>query len=112
MSAIDGYVRSVPAAARGKFKEVLRAVKRAAPGAEAILSYRIPAFRYRKRILVYLGAFEHHIGLFPPPPPPLRKAAARYAGPKGNLRFPLDRAMPLALIARIVKCKVKALNRY
>jgi uncharacterized protein YdhG (YjbR/CyaY superfamily) len=27
--------------------------------------------------------------------------------PKGNLRFPLDEAMPLALIERIVKLRVK-----
>ena len=37
----------------------------------------------------------------------IEKAIARYAGPKGNLQFPLDEPMPLDLIERIVKLRVK-----
>ena len=37
----------------------------------------------------------------------LEKAIARYAGPKGNLQFPLDEPMPYDLIERIVKLRVK-----
>jgi uncharacterized protein YdhG (YjbR/CyaY superfamily) len=37
----------------------------------------------------------------------VEQAVARYAGPKGNLQFPLDEPMPLALIERIVKLRVK-----
>jgi hypothetical protein len=36
----------------------------------------------------------------------LEKAVAPYAGPKGNLQFPLDRRIPYALIARIVKSRM------
>jgi hypothetical protein len=45
--------------------------------------------------------------------PPVRgdarlvKAAARYAGPRGNLKLPCDLPMPYALLARIVKSRVK-----
>ena len=60
-------------------------------------------------ILVYFAAFRKHIGFYPPVKGDdrLLKAVAPYAGPKGNLRFPLDRPMPLALIERIVKLSVK-----
>ena len=37
----------------------------------------------------------------------LEKAVARYAGEKGNLRFPLDEPIPYALIARIVKLRAR-----
>ena len=37
----------------------------------------------------------------------LEKAVARYAGPKGNLQFPLAEPIPYALIKRIVKLRVK-----
>ena len=37
----------------------------------------------------------------------LEKAIARYAGPKGNLQFPLDEPIPYDLIERIVKLRVK-----
>jgi uncharacterized protein YdhG (YjbR/CyaY superfamily) len=34
------------------------------------------------------------------------QAVSRYAGPKGNLQFPLEQPMPYDLIARIVKHRV------
>jgi uncharacterized protein YdhG (YjbR/CyaY superfamily) len=34
-------------------------------------------------------------------------AVARYAGEKGNLRFPLDQPIPYGLIERIVRLRVK-----
>jgi uncharacterized protein YdhG (YjbR/CyaY superfamily) len=37
----------------------------------------------------------------------LEKAVARFAGPKGNLRFPFDQPLPLSLIARIVRHNAK-----
>jgi uncharacterized protein YdhG (YjbR/CyaY superfamily) len=35
------------------------------------------------------------------------RAVKRYAGPKGNLRFPLDEPIPYDLIRRIVKVRRK-----
>ncbi|HEV8269572.1 MAG TPA: DUF1801 domain-containing protein, partial [Thermoanaerobaculia bacterium] len=82
--------------------------RRAAPEAEEIISYRMPALGL-KGIVVYYAAFKNHIGLFPPVSGDVRieKAIARYAGEKGNLRFPLDEPIPYDLIERIVKLRVK-----
>ena len=68
----------------------------------------MPAFR-QHGILVYFAAWEKHIGMYPPISgnKTLEKAIARYAGPKGNLQFPLDEPIPYDLIERIVKLRVK-----
>ena len=68
----------------------------------------MPAFKQRG-IHVYFAAFKSHIGLFPPVRGDARlaRALARYAGPKGNLKFPLDAPMPYALIKRIVRLRAK-----
>ena len=60
-------------------------------------------------ILVYFAAWKEHIGLYPPihGDKALENAFARYAGPKGNPQFPLNEPMPLKLIERIVKMRVK-----
>jgi uncharacterized protein YdhG (YjbR/CyaY superfamily) len=60
-------------------------------------------------ILVYFAAWKKHIGLYPPVSgdKALQKASGRYAGPKGNLQFPLDEPIPCHLIERIVKLRVK-----
>ena len=56
-------------------------------------------------MLVYFAAFKHHIGFYPPirGDARLEAAAARYAGEKGNLRFPLDEPLPYALIERLTR---------
>jgi uncharacterized protein YdhG (YjbR/CyaY superfamily) len=88
--------------------KVRATIRTAAPQATETISYRIPAYR-QNGMLVYFAGFKAHIGLFPPTRghAALEKAAARYAGPKGNLRFPYDEPLPLALIARIVRHKVR-----
>ena len=60
-------------------------------------------------MLVYFAGFKSHVGLYPPVRgnASLEKAVAKYAGPKGNLRFPYDEPLPLAMIGRIVRHKVK-----
>jgi uncharacterized protein YdhG (YjbR/CyaY superfamily) len=73
-----------------------------------LISYKMPAFRLNG-ILIYYAAFKNHIGVFPPVTGDARleKALARYRGPKGNLRFPLNEPMPFDLIERIVALRVK-----
>jgi uncharacterized protein YdhG (YjbR/CyaY superfamily) len=52
--------------------------------------------------------FSVRVGLYPPVRDPrLKKAASKYAGEKGNLRFPLDQPIPYGLIARIVKARLR-----
>jgi len=68
----------------------------------------MPAFRLHS-ILVYFAAFKHHVGLYPPVSgdAALERAVAPYAGPKGNLRFPLDEPIPFELIERIARLRLK-----
>jgi uncharacterized protein YdhG (YjbR/CyaY superfamily) len=105
---IEEYIASSAATVRPILRELRRVILAAAPDAEELISYRMPAFR-QYGILVYFAAFKTHIGLFPPVrgDVKLAKALAPYAGPKGNLKFPLDEPMPYALIRRIVRLRVK-----
>lgn len=108
-SSIDGYISQFPVDVKAVLEKVREAIRRAAPDAEEVISYQMPAFR-QHGILVYFAAWKKHIGLYPPisGDKSLEKAVvARYAGPKGNLQFPLDEPMPLDLIERIVKLRVK-----
>ena len=107
-ATIDEYIASAAPAARPLLKEIRRVVRASAPEAEELISYRMPAFK-QHGILVYFAAFKHHIGVFPPVSgdAKLEQAVAPYAGPKGNLRFPMDRPFPYALLRRIVKLKLK-----
>ena len=89
-------------------KQIRKTVRAAAPGAEEVISYGIPALKLHG-MLVFYAAFQKHIGFYPPVrgDEKLMKAVSRYAGEKGNLQFPLDEPIPYALIERITKAKVK-----
>src|SRR6202162_4539631 len=105
---IDGYISQFPAGVQAKLQKVRTTITSAAPEAKETISYLMPAFKLHG-ILVYFAAWEKHIGLYPPisDDKTLKKAVARYAGPRGNLQFPLDEPIPYALIERIVKLRVK-----
>jgi uncharacterized protein YdhG (YjbR/CyaY superfamily) len=107
-ASIDEYIAAAPSEVRPILEKIRRIVGRAAPGAQEIISYRMPAFRLNV-VLVYFAAFRHHIGLYPPVSgdAKLEEALRPYAGPKGNLKFPLDRPIPYALIRRVVLLRVR-----
>ncbi|HEU5162105.1 MAG TPA: DUF1801 domain-containing protein [Thermoanaerobaculia bacterium] len=107
-TTIDEYIASAPADVRPILEKIRGTVAAAAPGAQEVISYRMPAFRM-KGILIYFAAFKNHIGIFPPVAgdTKLEKDLAPYAGPKGNLKFPLDQPIPYPLITRIVRLRVR-----
>ncbi len=107
-TTIDEYIAPFPAKVRAILRKIRATIADAAPDAEEVISYRMPAFR-QQGVLLYFAAFKEHIGVFPPVSgdPGLAKALARYRGPKGNLRFPLDEPMPYGLIKRITRLRVK-----
>jgi uncharacterized protein YdhG (YjbR/CyaY superfamily) len=107
-AAVDAYIAAFPPAVRVRLAKIRRAVRVAAPKASEGISYRIPAYR-QHNIIVYFAGFKNHIGLFPPVrgDARLEKAVAKYAGPKGNLKFPHDEPLPLTLISRVVRAQAK-----
>lgn len=102
MRTIDEYIRLADRAAKERLEAIRRTIARAAPFAEEVISYRMPAFKGH-RMLLYFAAFREHIGIFPPihGDPDFEAALAPYRGPKGNLKFPHGEKLPLALIRRI-----------
>ena len=105
---INGYISQFPADVQAILEQVRETISHAAPDAKEVISYQMPAFR-QHGILVYFAAWKQHVGMYPPisGDKALEKAAARYAGLKGNLQFPLDEPMPIDLIERIVRLRVK-----
>ena len=104
---IDSYISQFPPDIQAILEQVRATIRRAAPEAKETISYMMPAFK-QHGILVYFAAWEKHIGMYPPisGDKTLEKAIARYAGPKGNLQFPLKEPIPYDLIERIVKLQV------
>lgn len=104
---VADYIAGFPPKVQTLLKKVRATVRKAAPKAEEGISYRIPSYK-QGGIVAYFAAFKSHIGFFPPTcDPKLKKLAAKYAGPKGNLKFPFDAPIPDGLITKLVRASVK-----
>ena len=101
---VDAYIAAQPAPARAVLKKIRAMVRKLAPDGVEGISYGIPTVRlHHGRILMHFAGFKEHIGMFPPVRnPALAKELKPYAGPKGNLKFPLDAPIPYPLIEKVV----------
>ena len=105
---VNEYIKAATPEARKKLREMRACIRKAAPGAKEELKWSMPAFSYR-RILVVYAAFKKHIGFFPTPSA-VRAFAKQLAGfktAKGSIQFPLDKPLPLPLIRKIAAFRVK-----
>ena len=108
---IDEYIRTFPENVQTILEKLRQTVKRAAPEAEETISYQIPTFKLKGSSIVHFAAFRKHIGLYPPAPKDFKKDVSSYEGPKGNLKFPIDKPIPYDLVTRIVVFRKKILER-
>jgi len=105
---IDGYIGSCPRNVRTMLEQVRATIRTAAPDATETIKYGIPTFVQNEN-LVHFAAFKKHIGFYPSPSGIIafKEDLSRFKSAKGSVQFPLDEPMPLTLIARIVKFRVK-----
>jgi len=108
--AIEAYMAKAADPAR-KMLEEIRAIVRATAPAEAVevFSYGMPGFRYKGPLLWY-GAMKNHCGFYPGSPPMIQSLAAElkeYKTTKGAIQFPYNKAVPAALVKKIVKLRAK-----
>jgi uncharacterized protein YdhG (YjbR/CyaY superfamily) len=104
----DAYIASFPKKTQLLLKQVRVAIKEAAPKAEELISYGMPAYKLNGRPLVYFAGYEYHIGFYPTPSAiaAFKKELSIYKSAKGSVQFPLDKPMPVMLIKKMVKHKV------
>ncbi len=105
---IDEYIAGFPPDVQAILQKVRTTIRKAAPGAEEAIKYRMPTFVLNGN-LVHFAAFKNHIGFYPVPTgiEAFKKELSVYEQGRGSVQFPLDKPIPYALISRIVKFRVK-----
>jgi uncharacterized protein YdhG (YjbR/CyaY superfamily) len=108
VTTIHEYIAGFPANVQRKLQDVRRVIQAAAPDAEEAIKYRIPTFVLNEN-LVHFAAFDKHIGFYPTPSgiAAFKDELSAYHSAKGSVQFPLDEPIPLGLIRKIVKFRVK-----
>jgi uncharacterized protein YdhG (YjbR/CyaY superfamily) len=106
--SIDDYMDRFPKEVRQLLQKMRLTIRKAAPKAKETISYGIPAFTLNG-LLVWFAAHKGHIGFYPRASAiaAFKKELSAYKGAKGSVQFPFDKPLPLALVSRIVKFRVK-----
>jgi uncharacterized protein YdhG (YjbR/CyaY superfamily) len=111
--SIDEYIAAQPAAAQVALGRVRCAIRAAAWGAEEGISYKIPAYTLHGGVLLYFAGWKQHFSIYPASD---RMVAAfkgeldPYRASKGTLRFPLSVPVPVKLIERIARFRVREID--
>lgn len=107
-ASVDEYIAAAEPKMKKALKDIRKTIKSAAPIAEEVISYQIPGYKYHG-MLVFFAAWKNHISFYPAPwsADSLKKEMSDYEGSKGTIKFPLDKPMPLALIKKMVKYRMK-----
>ena len=106
--SVDAYINSAPREVRAKLVQLRRIIKSVAPKAEEKISYGMPYYGYKGR-LAYFALAKAHIGLYISPPviQEHKSELKGYETAKATVRFPLNKKLPVALIKKLVRARVK-----
>ena len=109
---IDEYIALQQLERRPVLEKLRHIIKKAAPAAEEVISYQMPAFAYNGTVLVYFAAFKNHYGFFPTSRPmeAFKDRLTGYKHSKGTIQLPLDKPLPVKLITDIVKFRIKQIQ--
>lgn len=105
---VDAYIAGFPEEVRMRLIQMRTVVRKAAPRAQEIISYGMPGYKYHG-MLVFFAAFKKHIGFYATPTghKAFKKELSVYKQGKGSVQFPFNEPLPLALVTKIVKFRVK-----
>ena len=109
-TSVDEYIAAQPETLQVVLQLVRRTLRKALPGAEEVISYKIPAYRLPGGIVLYFAGWKQHYSLYPAGErmvEAFKAQLASYKVSKGTIRFPLSEPVPVKLIERIAKFRAK-----
>jgi uncharacterized protein YdhG (YjbR/CyaY superfamily) len=111
INTVDRYIAGFPEETQKLLQQLRATIIKAAPKAEEVISYKMPAYK-QNGMLVFFAGYKNHIGFYPTGAgiAAFKKEIAEYKNSKGAVQFPLDKPLPLKLITEMVKFKVSQNN--
>ena len=105
---VDEYLAGVPEPARTTLNKIRATIRSAVPAeATEAISYGVPCFKYKGPV-IWFGAFSTHCSVFPTASviERFKNELKGYPMSKGTIQFPVDKALPAALLKKMVKARL------
>jgi uncharacterized protein YdhG (YjbR/CyaY superfamily) len=107
---VDAYLASLEEPKQSTLSTLRRTILGIIPESEQCISYGMPAFRVRGKVVAGFAAFKDHLSYLPHSGsviPELQDDVADYGGTKGSLHFPLDAPLPDALVKKLIAVRIR-----
>lgn len=107
-TSMNEYIDDFDGEVKSRLLAMRRVIHEEAPDAIEAISYMMPTFKLNGN-LVHFAAMKNHIGFYPTPAgiEPFAQELREYRTSKGAIQFPMDRPLPLELVRKIVRSRVK-----
>lgn len=111
---IDDYILLFPEEVQEKLQEIRKVIHTQNPEIEEYIGYQMPAFKYKKKPLVYFAGYKKHIGFYPGAEG-IRNFETdfkerKYKYSKGAVQFPVNDEVPVDLINKMVKFRMEEIE--
>ena len=107
---IDAYLAKVGEPQRSTLQAMRQAVHEILPQAEEVISYGMPGFRLKGKMICGLAAFKTHVAYMPHSGSVFAQLPAELKGYEwtpGSLHVPVDRPLPKSLVKKLIAVRRK-----
>ncbi len=105
-TTIDEFIAAYPPEVQECLEKIRATIRKAAPKATECINYGIACYKLDGKNLIFFSGYKNHTAIYPRPKT-MQKELADFKGGKGTIQFPNTEKLPLTLIAKVVKVRVK-----
>ena len=112
---VDEFLGAVEQPSRSTLETLRRTILEIVPEAEQVISYGVPAFRVHGKTVAGFAAFKNHLSFLPFSGSVLGQLADEldgYTMTKSSLHFAVDRALPKALVKKLISVRLAEVGRH
>jgi uncharacterized protein YdhG (YjbR/CyaY superfamily) len=106
---VDEYLEALPERERLTLEKLRKMIKAAAPQAQEVISYRMPAYKYHGP-LVFFAAFKNHLSLYGVSKTTVEKFRGElepFEISGTTIHFSTEKPLSAALVKKLVKARLK-----
>lgn len=110
-TTVGEYIQAVPKEHTAKLKEMRALVNKLVPKGEEVIRYGMPTIQLDSKNFIHFASMKGHLGFYPSPSgiqpfeDDFKKHGISFS--KGCVRFPYDKPLPVSLITKIIKFRLK-----
>ncbi len=101
---VEAYLAQFSGEMLSKLNSIRNLIFDISPDVSESISYGMPAYKYKNKVIIYFAGYKNHIGVYalPNTHQHFAEKLAKYKQGKGSVQFPNKDELPLELIREMI----------